>query len=877
MNWFRRLTRKRQLEAELEKELQDHIARQQAAYMDQRVPEAEALRKARLQFGGMAQIKEECREARGTLWLESIWQDMRFAARTLRQNRGFAAAAICTLALGIGANTAIFSVINGVILRPLPYKDPGRLVAVDEQLRKSGENFAFSYPDFLDVQRAARSLQGIAAYRNSGLNITSPGEPAYVHSRQISAGFFSVLGVSPVLGREFHRDEDHHGAAPVAMISYSLWQERFGGKATAIGARLVAAGKAYTVIGIVPGGFRFDGVREVFTPIGQDDTIATQKRDMYSGIAAIARLKPGVTLERANAELQAIGSRLAHEYPDTNARMTFGAEPLKQQVIGNIGSTLFLLAGAVGLVLLIACANVANLFLARSMSRAREFTIRMALGAGRRRLVRQLLTESILLGLCGGAAGACLGAALTTWALRHLPDWLPRAQDVRMDGRVLLFAAAVSIGTGLVFGLAPALRQHFDLGTGLSQGSRGTRSGIRRVQSTFAVVELALALVLLTGAGLMMRTILHLWAVNPGFDPHNLLTMTVTLSPQTTTSPARMRAAWHETLERVRNTPGVQAAALDSLIPLTGDSQQVAYWTSSETIAPKSAPSAWTFTPTPAYLQTMKIPLLRGRFFTEQDRLGSEPVIIIDETLAKRLFAGMDPVGRSLSLQLVGRVRIIGVVGAIKHRSLDEDAYGPPEPALYIPFLQFPDQFMQLTLNGMNLLVRTSVNPDSVIAAVKQSVLGPTRDQPVRDVATMEQIMSDSMGRRRGMLFLLAIFAAVALALASIGIYGVISYATSRRVQEVGIRMALGAQPAQVLRLFMSQGMRMIAVGILAGIAASVGLMRMMATLLYRVSPTDPLTLCAVALLLSAIACAAIYVPARRAARVDPSTALRYE
>ncbi len=877
MNWWRRVLGRRTLERQLKAELQYHLERQIADNLRAGMTEEEARHSASLQFGGMEQIQEDCRDARGTGWLETLVQDVRFAWRTLRRSPGFAAGAVCTLALGIGANTAIFSVINGVILRPLPYRDPSRLVAVQEQLRKTGENFAFSYPDFLDCKRASHSFESIAAWRNKGINITSPGEPEYMSARQVSAGFLSVLGIRPVLGREFRPEDDRRGAAPVAVIAYSLWQERFGGRPDAIGSTVIAGGKAYTVVGILPAGFRFFTDRKLLTPIGQNDDVATQKRDMYLGINAIGRLKPGVTRHEADAELKAIGLRLAREYPDTNTNMTFGTEPLKQEVIGDTGSTLLLLAGAVALVLLIACANVANLFLARSLARSREFAIRAALGAGRARLVRQLLTESVLLSLIGGGSGLAIAALATRPALRFMPDWLPRAQEISLDWRVLLFTVAASVLTGIAFGLLPALRQSFDLETDLRQGSRGTSSGVHRMQSSFVIAELALALVLLTGAGLMMRTILRLWAVDPGFDPHHVLTMDVGLSPTATTSPALTRIAWQQILERVESTPGVEAAALDSLVPLSGDNQQVAYWTGAEPFTPKNAPRAVAYSPTPAYLRTMKIPLLRGRFFTKQDRLGSQPVIVVDETLAKRLFPGQDPVGKEVSIQLMGRVRIIGVVGAIKHQSLDEDAYGPREPAVYIPFLQFPDELMRLAQSGMSLLVRTSTNPMSVMQAVKHSVLGPTRDQPVRNVATMEQIIGDSIGKRRGMLFLLSVFAGLALLLAAVGIYSVISYATTRRVQEIGIRMALGAQPGQVMQLILRQALGMVLVGIAAGTIAALALARLMAKLLYGVSPSDPGTLAGVGLLLAVVALAAILAPARRAASIDPLLALRHE
>ncbi len=875
MNWWRRLLNKRKLETQLDRELQFHLERLGADYVRAGMTEKGALRKARLIFGAVEEVKEECRDARGTLWVESILQDIQFAVRTLRKSPGFALAAILTLALGIGANSAVFSVVNGVILRALPYKDPGRLAAVDETLRRTGESLAFSYLDFLDFQRQNRSFEAIAAIRHQGANLTGPGEPEYVHTAQISHGFFSVLGVNPVRGRTFRADDDRLGAAPVAIIGYSLWQQRFGGRENALGQSLVLNGKAYAVIGVIPAGFRYDGERQIFVPIGQIDDVVLRTRDFHPGIRAVARLNPQVTLQQANSEAKLIGHRLAREYPAIDAEMSFGVEPLKQTVIGEVAPTLFLLAGAVGLVLLIACANVANLFLTRSLSRVREFSIRAALGAGRGRLIRQLLTESLLLSFVGGAVGLLLAAEGTHWALLHLPDWLPRTSEVSFDFRILLFTLFVSVLTGILFGLVPAFRRQLSRNPVLAQGSRASSRGILRLQSGFVIAELALALILLTGAGLMIRTIAGLWSVNPGFDPHDLLTMSLGLSPKILQNPALVRADWQQILDRVESTPGVETADIDSLLPLSGDNQQVGYWTTAA--PPKNAPYATLYTPSPDYLKTMKVPLLAGRFFTSQDRLGSQPVVVIDQALARKVFPGQNPVGRTLSIQFIGITHVVGVIGSIKHLSLDEDAHGPNQGAIYFPFLQLPDEFMKTTASGMSLFVRTAGSPLSVIQAVKSSVLGPDRDQPVRDVASMEQIISDSLGRRRAMLYLLGTFAALSLMLASIGIYGVISYWTAQRVQEVGIRMALGAQPAQVLKFFLSQGLRMVLIGILAGTAASLALMRLMTKLLYGVSPADPATLVAVGLTLAAVALVAIYIPARRAAHVDPMAALHYE
>jgi predicted permease len=876
MNWWGRLLKKRRVERELEAELRDHFERAVAENVRKGMSEEDARRLARLAFGGLDQIKEECRDARGTLWLENTLQDIRSALRTLRKNRGFAAAAICTLALGIGANTAIFDVINGVLLRPLPYKDPGRLVDVEQTLR-TGESWTFSYPDYLDLARQSRSLESMAAWRTSGANLTSPGDPEFFLIRQVSADFLQSLGVRPILGRNFNAEEDHRGAAPVAIISHSLWRERFGGRRDVIGSRIVLNGKGSAIVGVLPAGFRFLGDFPILMLIGQSDDMLLQRRDSHPGIQAIGRLKPGITREQANAELKVIADRLARAYPDTDANFTFRVVPLKQQILGDVGFTLYLLAGAVGLVLLIACVNVANLFLARSISRTREFALRAALGASRWRLIKQLLTESLLLSFIGGAAGFMIASSGTQWAVAHLPGSLPRTDEISVDARVLLFTLAASILSGVAFGVAPGFRRRFQLDTELRQGARGSGRGIQRTQSAFVIAQLALALVLLAGSGLMLRTVAHLWGVSPGFVPQNLLAMTAGLSPKALKNPALIRNAWQQMLDRVRSTPGVKAAALDSIVPLSGNSNQAAYWTTSTAQPPKNAPMAFMFTPTPDYLRTMKIPLLRGRFFTEQDRLGSAPVVVIDETMARRLFPGENPVGSELSVDFIGKARIIGVVGAVKHMTLNEDAYAPPQPAVYMPLLQFPDSFMPLTAAGLNLLVRTSVKPLSMLPALKKSVAGPAGDEPVHDVKTMEQLIGNSMGQQRGISFLLGIFAALALALAAVGIYSVISYSMSRRVQEIGIRMALGAQPGQVLRLVLAQGLRMLAAGIALGIAASSAVTHLLGKLLFGVTPDDPLTFAAVVLALGAIALFAVYVPARRAARIDPMLALRHE
>jgi predicted permease len=873
LNW---LTQRTQAETDIDDELKDYIARQAEHYRAQGQSPEEARRHANQDAGGVEHLKEKCRDTHKTAWFENALQDIRYAWRTLGKNRGFAAAAICTLALGIGANTALFDVINGVVFSPLPYRDPNHLVDVEE-IQRTGEYWSFSYPDYLDCARQNKSFEHIAAWRNQGANLTAPGEPEFLFIRMVSAHFLDVLGVNPILGRNFTTEEDKHGAAPVAIINYSLWQQRFGGRRDTIGKQIVMNARPYTVIGVLPPHFRFLDEHAVLTSLGQNNDSFIQNRDLHTGIQAIARLKPGVELATANSELQVIGNRLARAYPDTNSKMTFRAIPLKEQIVGDVDRTLFLLGGAVCLVLLIACVNVANLFLARSVERQREFAVRTALGAGRVRIVSQLLTESLLLSLLGGAAGLAIAAGGTRWAIAHLPNWLPRTDDIVIDWRVLLFSLGISILSGVAFGVAPGLQRRFDLEAALRQGGRGSIGGIRRLQGAFVIAELALAFVLLAGAGLMLRTLLQLWGISPGFEPRHLMTMTVGLRPGDMASPQDIRNGWQQTLDRVRNTPGVEAASLDSVLPLSGDSQNLPYWTGSSPTPPKDAVNAFLFTPTPDYLKVMKIPLLQGRFFTDHDRNGNEPVMVIDQALSKKLFPHDDVVGKQISVQFLGRVRVVGVIGSIKHETLDEDAYTAPRGAIYLPLLQFPDAFMSLTATGMDLLIRTSMSPNLAAEVIKKNILGPSRDAPVRDVFTMEQRVADSISQRKGIAALLAIFAAVALGLAAIGIYSVISYAMSRRVQEIGIRMALGARSQQVVRLVLSQAARTIGAGVAVGLAASFAVTRLLSKLLYGVSPADPLTFLAVVLSLCLIALFAVYFPARRAARTDPTVALRYE
>ena len=810
--------------------------------------------------------------------MTTLIQDLRYGLRMLAKNPGFTAVALMALALGIGANTAIFSVVNGVLLRPLPYADPGRLMTVYETTREFGQ-MSVAYPNFLDWRRENHSFTDLAAFRGDDFNFTGSGQPEHLRGEFVSASLLPVLGVNPSLGRNFMPQEDREGASGVVMLTYGLWKRRFGADPNILGKTMTLNARSYKVIGVLPSDFRFRGQAELYVSLAQWSPVELNDRETRPGLNVVGRLKPDVTMAAAQAEMTSIGRALAQQYPKANAGHGVTVVEMKDDMVGHIRPTLLLLLGAVGCVLLIACANVANLLLARSTARSREFAIRAALGADRKRVVRQLLTESVLLAL----NASVFGLLLADWGIRlvlaAVPNSLPRSQEIGLDPHVLLFTLAVTVLTGVLFGLAPAFHssnvnpQEF-----LKEGARGSGGGRHRAEGVFVALEVGLAVVLLAGAGLMIQSIWRLWRVDPGFNTRHLLTTQVALSPTVMASPAAIRLAYQQLLDRVASIPGVQSASIASLIPLSDSDSEIAFWLG-RGLQPPQEQMSWAmfYIGTPDYLRVMGIPLREGRFFTAQDTLASTPVVVIDDVMAKHLFPGQDALGKQINLMLLGPVQIVGVVGHVKHWGLDSDDTAKIRDEIYFPAWQVPDKFMPEVVAGLTLALRTAPDPLSVVSAVRAQVAGPTEDQPISGVQTMEQIISHSLAERRFTMLLLIIFASTALVLAAVGIYGVMSYAVSRRTHELGVRLALGASRREILRLVVGEGMTLAAIGTAVGLTAALGLTRLMASLLYGVRPADPATLVAVSLLLAGIALLACYIPAWRATKVDPLVALRYE
>jgi putative ABC transport system permease protein len=818
--------------------------------------------------------------------METLLQDIRYGIRLIAKSPGFAAIAILTLALGIGANTAVFSVVNGVLLNPLPYPQPDRLVAVYTKT-KQFDHSSISYPNFLDWVRDQHSFSALAAYRGDDYNLTGMGEPQRVSAEMVSASFFPVLGINPVIGRQFRPEEDHIGAQPVALISGGFWKRQFASSPGVLGKTLDLNGVGYTIVGVLPSSFRYEGRSnfqenpDIFVPIGQWSDATFQRRDVGMGMDAIGRLKPGVTLAQAKDDMDGIAAHLAEAYPAADRGSGVALYSLKQDIVGSVRPFLLVLLAAVAFVLLIACVNVANLLLARSTARSREFAIRAALGASQQRVIRQLLTESLVLACAGGAGGLLLAYWGTQAALKAMPQALPRAQSVHIDAPVLLFTFAASLLAGILFGLAPAVKTaRGDLHETLKEGGRGASGARHRLQGVFVVVEMALALVLLIGAGLMIRSLANLWDVNPGFNPHNLVTFQFSYPTTLGGTPDAIRASMLQVESAVEHAPGVVSASLlAGGVPMNGDSD-MSFWLDNE---PKPATmsqmkTALFYAVQPDYLKSMGIPLIRGRFIDAQDKEHSPFVLDIDEDFAKQYFPGQNPIGHRVNLGFMDLSgQIIGVVGHVKQWGLDESEGPPIRAQFYFPILQVPDQFFTLLARGGQFVARTQGSPDAEMSTIRSALRSVNSQIVVYQVQTLNSIISRSLAARRFSMILLGIFAALALVLSCIGIYGVISYLVGQRTHEIGVRMALGAQPAHVLRLILGQGAKMALIGVVVGLAGSLALTRLMSKLLFGVSAYDPLTFAGVALLLIGVALAACYVPALRAMRVDPMNALRYE
>jgi predicted permease len=806
-------------------------------------------------------------------------QDLRFSVRTLARSPGFTTVAVLTLALGIGANTAMFSVVQGVILAPLPFPEANRLVFVWES-RPGIRELDVSYPNFQDWERTSRSFDSMSAVTFHQFDLTSPGRAEHLVGIRASSGFLATLDVKPAIGRDIAAAEDQANAPLAALISDRLWRERFGSDRHVAGRSVVLDGKSFTVTGVLPAGFHFLDDADVITPMRPNMPAIYAERSV-DAIAVLARLKAGVTRGGAEAEMNAIQQELDRQYPDANRSVGVVVESLMQQMLGDVKGTILLLFGAVSLVLLIACANLANLLLARSTARGREFGIRAALGASRGRMVRQLLTESIVLSLAGGALGAVLAGFGLRVLLAALPHTLPREGNIGLHLPVLLFTAIAAIAVGILFGLAPALQSaRADVQGALQKGSRGATSGRNAVLGRLVVVQFALTLVLMTGAGLLLRSVRNLWQVNPGFETRHVISFQVGLSPSLTSTAAGTRAAYQQLLARILEVPGVVAADLTNIVPLSGADNGGPFWIGTKQPASlQEAPHALYFWTGPDYLKTMRIPLLQGRFFTAADQMGSSKVVVIDSALAHTFFPAQNPVGQTLTVAHWGAARIVGVVGHVRHWGLDDPGtYNPRQ--IYIPVYQLPDSMVIDFFRTLKLLVRTSIPPADLMPAIRNVVYASAADQPVYDVSTMDEVMSESMASRNLPILLLGAFAGLALLLSTVGIYGVVSYSVIRRTQEIGIRMALGADRRQVFGMIVGQGIRMAGAGLGVGALTAILLVRMVPSfshLLYGVGQSDPLTLFGVSAALLLAAAAACFVPARRAMRTDPMNSLRSE
>ena len=868
----------RRRDEELDEEVRSHLrmAAQERVERGETPEQAEAA--ARREFGNVALVKEVTREMWGWAWLRQFTQDLRYGLRTMRRGPGFTAAAVLTLALGIGANSAIFSVVNAVLLRPLPYPNAGRLVRIRRVDPRGGNvGGTVSYPNFTDFREQAPGLEHAAAYSDSYAWLGGGGEPERIEGVYASADLFPTLGVSPALGRAFTPEEDRPGAPLVAVISHGLWQRRFGSDGGIIGREILLDGDKTTVVGVMPRGFNFPLGRksnDFWVPLGSSGYGEMLKNRRANNHSVIASLRQGVAVGQAQAELDAVNERLASQYPEANAGAAARVTELQSDLVGDVRPALLVLLASVSFVLLIACANVANLLLARAAARGREMALRTALGATRGRIVRQMLTESLLLSAAGGAAGLLVAS----WALPLLvaadPGNIPRVSEIDLDPRVLAFALFVSLLTGVLFGLAPALKvSRPDLNKSLKGGGRGSAGGPARsrVRSLLIVSEVALSLVLLVGAGLLIRSFVALLGTPPGYDPSQVLTATLDVSRAVYPEPERF---FQQVGARVRELPGVEAAGMTSLPPLSASDTSVEFRIEGRPEPqPGSAPVARPLAIDEDFFRAMRVPVRKGRALGEQDTGRSLKVVVVNEELARRYFPGEDPIGKRLILYHTyaksepAPYEVVGVVSDVRHRGLNV----PASPEFYVSYLQMAPP-------RMTLVVRSATpNVAGLAASVRGAITEVDRGALVWDLRQMDERLAESVAPQRFNTLLLGLFALVALALAATGILGVMSYTVAARTHEIGIRLALGATRADILRLVVGRGMLLTLGGVASGTAAALGLTRLMSSLLYGVSTTDPVTFVVVAALISVVALIACYVPARRATQVDPLIAMRYE
>lgn len=813
--------------------------------------------------------------------MTTLAKDLSHAIRMFRRSPGFVSIAVLTLALGIGANAALFSVVNGVLLNPLAYPHSNELVVISEK-RPGMDQSPPEYLNFLDWQRDTRAFSSMGMYRNQDYNLTRMIQAQRVSGYMISADFFPTLGVRPTIGRIFRNEDDQLGAAPVVVLGGGFWNRQFGSSPDVLGRPLVLNGTSYLIIGVIPSSFTFYGHdRDVYTPIGQWNDPSFRDRRISVSARVIGRLAPGVSLGQAQADMDRIARHLAEEYPVADAGAGMSLVPLKEDIVGRVTPLLLVLLAAVGFLLLIACANIANLLLARSMGRSREFAIRAALGAGQRRIVGQLLTENVLLASIGGITGLLFAFGAMRTVLHTLPGTLPRVEDVSVDSRVLLFTTMLTLLAAIIFGLAPALRSsRVNLQEILKESGRGSSGPRNRLQTALVTAEVAMALVLLTGAGLMLRSFSALWRVNQGFNPSHAITLSLSIPSSSTTTPAETRARLRQFDEKMRAIPGVEAVSVTlGSRPMIHDSA-LPFWIEGR---PKPAhdtdmPGALFYLVEAGFEPAMGITLQRGRFITPFDNENAPVVIDIDDVFARTYFPGEDPIGKHVNLtQMNVQAEIVGVVGHVKQWGPGADAKAAIEAEFFYPFMQMPEKLMRMAAGGAAVVLRTQSDPTAVMNKVRRVVAETDSREVIYAVQTMDQVVSESLAARRISMVLLGIFAALALILACIGIYGVISYVVGQRTREIGIRMALGAETGDVLGMVLWEGARMTLAGVGIGLIAAFGLTRLMASQLFSISAQDPLTFLGVGVLLTVIALLACYLPARRAVRVDPVVALRCE